>query len=291
MTLVYTVAALVVLGVVLAVVLYFVAQRFRVVEDPRIDQVESLLPGANCGACGYPGCRGMAEALVSDEDISALYCPVGGTATMKPIAEFLGKAAPEREPEVAVVRCAGSCALKPDGTTVRPRHSHYDGAPSCAIESATYAGDTGCSFGCLGKGDCVVVCAFDAIHINPQTGLPEVIDEKCTSCGKCVKACPKMIIELRRRGPKGRRVFVSCINKDKGAVTRKACEVGCIGCGKCVKVCEFEAITLENNLAYIDPVKCRLCRKCVAECPQNSIIEVGFPTKKPTQSVSQEGLS
>jgi Na+-translocating ferredoxin:NAD+ oxidoreductase RNF subunit RnfB len=282
--LIYTVLSLCVLGVFLAVVLYFVARRFHVEEDPRIDEVEAMLPGANCGACGYPGCRGMADALVVQDDISALYCPVGGAATMSSVARFLGKAAPERDPEVAVVRCAGTCALR-DGVVVRERRNVFDGARSCAVESATYAGETGCSFGCLGQGDCVGVCAFDAIAMNPATGLPEVDDAKCTACAKCVKACPKGLIELRRKGPKSRRVFVSCVNRDKGAVARKACAAACIGCGKCVKVCAFEAITMENNLAYIDPVKCKLCRKCVAECPTGSIIEVGFPLKK---EVAQE---
>jgi Na+-translocating ferredoxin:NAD+ oxidoreductase RNF subunit RnfB len=276
----YTVVSLSVLGIFLAILLYVVAQRFRVDEDPRIDVTEGMLPGANCGACGYPGCRGMADALVAQSDISALYCPVGGSATMKSVSEFLGKAAPEREPEIAVVRCAGSCALRADGTAVRALRNRFDGARSCAVEAATYGGETGCGFGCLGQGDCVSVCAFDAIRMNPETGLPEVDDEKCTACAKCVKACPKMVIELRRKGPKSRRVYVSCINKDKGAVARKGCEVACIGCGKCVKVCSFEAITLENNLAYIDPAKCKLCRKCVSECPTGSIVEVGFPAKK-----------
>jgi Na+-translocating ferredoxin:NAD+ oxidoreductase RNF subunit RnfB len=277
--LIYTVLSLCVLGVFLAVVLYFVAQRFHVEEDPRIDEVEAMLPGANCGACGYPGCRGMADALVVRDDISELYCPVGGASTMSAVAQFLGKAAAERDPEVAVVRCGGSCALR-DGVVVRERRNVFDGARSCAVEAATYAGETGCSFGCLGQGDCVGVCAFDAIAMNPATGLPEVDEAKCTACAKCVKACPKRVIELRRKGPKSRRVFVSCVNKDKGAVARKACGVACLGCGKCVKVCTFEAITLENNLAYIDPAKCKLCRKCVSECPTGSIIEVGFPPKK-----------
>ena len=116
--------------------------------------------------------------------------------------------------------------------------------------------------------------------MNPETGLPEVDEEKCTACGACVKACPKSIIELRAKGKKSRRVFVSCVNKDKGAVTRKACEVGCIGCGKCVKTCPFEAISLENNLAYIDFNKCKLCRKCVEVCPQHTILEVNFPPRK-----------
>lgn len=274
MVLLYTVSALVVLGVVLAVVLFFVARRFRVHEDPRIDQVEAMLPGANCGACGYPGCRGLADALVARDDISALFCPVGGADVMSAVAGFLGKAAPEREREIAVVRCGGSCAN-------RPRTNRFDGARSCAVQAATYAGDTGCSFGCLGQGDCVAVCAFDAIHMNPETGLPEVDAEKCTACGKCVTACPKIIIQMRRKGPKSRRVYVSCVNRDKGAVAKKACSVACIGCGKCFKVCEFEAITLGNNLACIDPVKCRLCRKCVAECPTGAIVETNFPPRKP----------
>lgn len=272
-TLLFTILVLVGLGVLSAVILYFVAQKFKVYEDPRIDQSEAMLPGANCGGCGFPGCRGLASALVEQDDISALYCPVGGAATMKTVADFLGKAAPEKEPAVAVIRCAGSFCN-------RPRTNSFDGANSCAVISSLYGGETGCTWGCLGKGDCVVVCNFDAIHINPETGLPEVDADKCTACGACVKACPKMIIELRKKGIKDRRIFVSCVNKDKGAVARKSCAVACIGCGKCVKACPFEAITLENNLAYIDYKKCKLCRKCVSECPTGAIWEVNFPPKK-----------
>ncbi|MBO7188205.1 MAG: RnfABCDGE type electron transport complex subunit B, partial [Tidjanibacter sp.] len=256
----YTILTLVVLGAVLAAVLYFVAQKFKVEEDPRIDEVESKLPGANCGGCGFAGCRGMAEALVKNDDISALYCPVGGGDVMKAIADYLGKAAPEREPQVAVVRCAGSCAN-------RPRTNQFDGAPSCAVVASLYGGETGCTFGCLGKGDCTSVCEFGAITMNAETGLPEVDDEKCTACGACVKACPKGVIELRKKFPKSRKVYVSCVNKDKGGVARKSCSAACIGCGKCAKVCPFGAITVENNLAFIDSTKCRLCRKCVVECP------------------------
>ena len=270
--LIFTILTLCVLGVLSALILYFVAQKFKVYEDPRIDTVEKMLPGANCGGCGYPGCRGMADALVSKDDISSLYCPVGGGDTMKSIAEFLGKAVAEKEPQVAVVRCNGTCEK-------RPRTNKFDGASSCAVEAALYGGETGCTFGCLGNGDCVAACNFDAIHMDPVTGIPVVDEEKCTACGACVKACPKMIIELRRKGIKNRRVYVSCVNKDKGAVARKACQAACIGCGKCVKTCSFEAITLENNLAYIDPAKCKLCRKCVSECPTGAIVEVNFPPK------------
>lgn len=277
--LIYTVACLVGIGVISALVLYVVAQKFKVYEDPRIDQSEALLPGANCGGCGFPGCRGLATALVESDDISALYCPVGGAEVMKSVATMLGKAVPEKEPTVAVVKCGGTCA-------VRPKTNLYDGAASCASMAMLYGGETGCSFGCLGKGDCVAVCNFDAIKINPTTHLAEVDDAKCTACGACVKACPKTIIELRKRGVKERRIFVDCSSKDKGAVTRKACSVGCIGCGKCVKVCPFEAITLANNLAYIDASKCKFCRKCAVECPTGAIVELNFPPKK---TVVQQG--
>ena len=261
------------LGALLALLLFVVAKQFKVEEDPRIDEVEKMLPGANCGGCGFAGCRGMSEALVKSDDISSLYCPVGGAECMKAVACYLGKAAAERAPMVAVVRCGGSCEM-------RPKTNTFDGAHSCLVASSLYAGDTGCSFGCLGLGDCVAKCEFDALHINPATGLPEVDEEKCTACGACVKACPKMIIELRKKAPKGRKIYVSCVNKAKGAVARKACKVACIGCGKCAKVCAHDAITVENNLAYIDSMKCKMCRKCVVECPTGAIVEVGFPARK-----------
>ena len=280
-----TVLTLCVVGVLAAVVLYFVAQKFKVYEDPRIDAVESMLPGANCGGCGYPGCRGLADALVGSDDLSSLYCTAGGAETMRKIAEYLGKIAPEKEPAVAVVRCNGSCEK-------RPRTNIYDGAVSCAIEAALYGGETGCSYGCLGGGDCVSACAFGALSIDPQSGLPVVNEALCTACGACVKACPKGIIELRKKGVKGRRVYVGCMNKDKGAIARKACESACIGCSKCLKTCSFDAITLQNNLAYIDADKCRLCRKCVEGCPTGAILQVNFPARPaPTGTAMKTGAS
>ncbi|MDR0385658.1 MAG: RnfABCDGE type electron transport complex subunit B [Prevotellaceae bacterium] len=272
-TIIFTVVILSSFGVVLAVILYFVAQKFKVFEDPRIDGVVEILPGANCGGCGYAGCRAFAEALVKNDDISAMLCPVGGNSVMTMAAERLGKTAVMKDPLVAAVRCAGSCKM-------RPKTNLFEGAKSCVVMSTTYSGDTGCSFGCLGQGDCAVSCNFDAIRINPETLLPEVDDEKCTACGSCVKACPKFIIELRKKGPKNRRIFVACANKEKGGVARKSCGSACTGCTKCQKVCNFEAITIADNLAYIDHAKCRLCRKCVTECPTNVIRELNFPPKK-----------
>lgn len=280
--LVNSIAILSILGVALAIILYFVAQKFKVDEDPRIDLVEEVLPGANCGGCGYPGCRGFAEALVKADEFGDLFCPVGGNDTMAKAASVLGKEAETKEPQIALIRCAGS----PEH---RKRTRQYDGATSCKLASLTFSGDTDCQFGCLGLGDCVEVCNFDAIYIDPETLLPVVVEDNCTACGACVKACPKDIIELRKKGPKGKRIFVSCINEDKGGIARKACKVACIGCGKCVKVCPHDAITLENNLAYIDFNKCKLCRKCVAECPTGAIHEIHFPPRKPkTESVKAE---
>jgi Na+-translocating ferredoxin:NAD+ oxidoreductase RNF subunit RnfB len=280
-TVIYTIISLSVLGLTSAIILYFVAQKFKVEEDPRIDEVEGMLPGANCGGCGFPGCRGLAEALVKADDISNLNCPVSDAAGMAGIAKYLGHEASAAEPKIAVVRCNGTCEN-------RPKINHYDGAGSCAISAALYSGDTGCSYGCLGEGDCVAACKFDAMYMDPETGLPVIIEDKCVACGACVKACPKDIIELRNKGKKDRRIFVSCVNEDKGGVAKKSCSAACIGCGKCVKVCPFDAITLVNNLAYIDYNKCKLCRKCVIECPTNAIHEINFPPKKPVTPITEQ---
>ena len=271
------VIALGILGLVLAAVLFLIAKKFAVEEDPRIGQVAEVLPQANCGGCGFPGCSGFAEACVKAADGGSLdgkLCPVGGQPVMEKVAGILGLAAEAAEPKVAVVRCNGTCEN-------RPRTVVYDGVKTCRIAHNTAGGETGCFFGCLGCGDCVAACAFGALHMNAETGLPEVDESKCTACGKCTKACPRGIIELRPMGKKGRRMVVQCVNKDKGPVAGKACAVSCIGCGKCQKVCEFEAITVESNLAYIDPAKCRLCRKCEDACPKGTIVAMNFPPRKP----------
>jgi len=195
---------------------------------------------------------------------------VGGNDTMASAASILGKEAIEQAPKVAVVRCNGT-------PEYRPKLNVYNGAPTCAIINSLYMGESGCPHGCLGEGDCVVVCDFDAIHMDAETGLPVVVDDKCTACGACVEACPRDIIELRKKNKKDRKIFVSCINEEKGAMAKKNCSVACIGCSKCFKVCEYDAITMENNLAFIDSEKCKLCRKCVTECPTGAILELNFP--------------
>ena len=277
MTIIWTVVILTVLGLALALVLYLVADKFKVEEDPRIDEIEKVMPGANCGGCGFAGCRAFADAAVKAKDLDSQFCPVGGNDTMKKVASILGYEIKEKAPMVAVVRCAGSCDK-------RPKTSEYDGFKSCKVLASLYSGDTGCAYGCLGCGDCVAACQFGALKMDPATGLPVVDESKCTACGACAKACPKGVIELRAKGPRSMRVFVSCINKDKGGVARKACAAACIGCGKCAKVCVHEAITVENNVAYIDFTKCKLCKKCVAECPTGAIHAVNFPVLKPKEA-------
>lgn len=279
--LLYTIIALSSIGIIAAVILYYIAQKFKVYEDPRIHLVEEVLPGANCGGCGFPGCKAFAEALVKTDDFSLLFCPVGGNETMEKVAKILGREAVAKDPQVAVIRCSGSFEY-------RPKTTIYEGAASCAIAASLYSGDTGCTYGCLGLGDCVKACDFNAMYMDLKTGLPVVIDENCTACGACVKACPKNIIELRKKNKKDRKIFVSCINEDKGGIAKKNCFVACIGCNKCFKVCPYEAITMNNNLAYIDSEKCKLCRKCVIECPTNSILEINFPPRKENNLENKE---
>lgn len=272
-TIIVTIISLSLLAAVSAVILYFVAQKFHVVEDPRIDDVQAALPAANCGGCGFAGCRNFAEAIVAAETFDGLNCPVGGNEVMKLIAGMLGKTAGEAEPLTAVLLCNGTPGF-------RPRTTHYDGVENCRIQHNLYIGETNCSYGCLGNGDCVKACKFGALKIDSETNLPVIDDDKCVACGACIKSCPRNLIELRKKAKKDRKIYVACSNCDKGAVAIKACKAACIACGKCVKVCEYGAITIEKNLAHIDSKKCKLCRKCVAECSTKSILEINFPPRK-----------
>lgn len=283
-TLLITIISLSLLAFISAVILYFVAQKFKVFEDPRIDEVHAVLPGVNCGGCGFAGCRNFAEALVKADNFEGLYCPVGGADVMGTAAKMLGKEAPIVDPLVAVLKCNGT----PEN---RPRTSRYDGASDCRISNNLYIGETDCSYGCMGYGDCVKACAFNAMYMDNPTELPVILDDKCVACGACVKACPRNLIELRKKAKKDRKIYVACSNCDKGGPARKACKVACIGCNKCFNVCEYRAITIENNLAYVDARKCTFCRKCVSECPTNAIIELNFPPRKPKVEIQAETVN
>ena len=196
-----------------------------------------------------------------------------GGETMRRIADLLGTRADEGAAMTAVVRCNGSCG-------VRVRTARYDGLKTCFAMHACGMGDTACGYGCLGCGDCVRACAFGALSMSDVSGLPVVDMERCTGCGRCADVCPRGIIALRRRREGNRLVAVRCVNSDRGAVAVKACSSACIGCGKCVKVCAFDAVTVKNNLSWIDDEKCRLCRKCEAACPTGAVFAFNFPQRK-----------
>ena len=253
-----------VVGLVSALVLFLASKKFAVWEDPRIKQVSDVLPQANCGGCGYPGCSGFASACVKAAEggsLSDLNCAPGGQAVMEQIAGILGLQASAAAPKVAVVRCQGTCDVRPHGV-------EFDGAHSCKVQNMTGMGETLCQYGCLGEGDCASVCLFGAITVNPATRIAEVDESKCTGCGACAKACPKSIIHMI---PDDVNPVVLCQNTDKGAQTRKVCSTGCIGCMKCTKFCPTNAISVSNNLAVIDQDLCIACMQCADECPVNAI--------------------
>ncbi len=273
LSILYSALLLSAIGVVAAIILYIVSKKFYVYENPLIADVDEILPAANCGGCGSPGCKAFAEKLVATDDISELFCPVGGNEVMKQVSEIIGKEVAEKDPTVAVLLCQGGC-------DVRPKTTIYQGPKTCAISAMVYSGETDCQWGCLGDGDCVAVCDFDAMYMDEKTELPVIITDKCTSCEACVKACPRDILEMRPKNKRDLKIYVACLNEDKGGIAKKACSVACIGCSKCEDICPKDAITMTDTLAYIDPIACTLCRKCVPVCPTDSIIETNFPPKK-----------
>lgn len=260
----YTLIVMGAIGLIGASILYLTAKKFRVEEDPRIDEVEGCLPGANCGACGRKGCRDFAAECVRRGNLDGLACPGAGSEGMRKIAAILGAEASDTARKVAVIKCNGDC-------TARPEVYIYDGAVSCAVMDSVGCGTTACSYGCLGCGDCVSACSFEAIRIDPSTHLPVIDTDVCTGCGLCAAECPRNIIELRPAGCRDRRVWVACSSRDKGALARKICSSACIGCGKCSRVCAFSAVSLADNLSYIDPELCKTCGKCAGVCPTGAI--------------------
>jgi len=248
-----------VIGLIGAIILVAASILMYVPVDERVTKITSVLAGANCGACGCAGCADYAKSIVEDgNEINK--CTPGGAACAAAIAEIMGVEAGSSTPMKAVVGCAGTCG-------VTSKKYEFDGIQSCQAVKGFYGGDGACAFGCLGYGDCVKACPFDAIHI--VDGIAKVDREKCVGCGACSKACPNSVISIvpeHKRKP-----IVACQNKDKGALTRKACTAGCIGCMKCAKACPKEAIVVENNVAYIDQAKCVGCQLCMKECPVGAI--------------------
>lgn len=249
-----------VVGLFVGLFLGIAGIKFRVKVDAREEKVLNALPGNNCGGCGYPGCSGLASAIVKgDAPVNA--CPVGGEPVGKKIGKIMGVEAEASAKMVAFVKCQGDC----DKT--RNDYEYY-GIEDCRMLGfVPNGGPKSCNFGCLGYGSCVKVCPFDAIHV--ENGLARVDKEKCKACGKCIAVCPKNLIELV---PYDSRIKVACSSRDKGPAVMKSCDVGCIGCSLCARNCPMVAIEVKDSLAKIDYEKCVQCNTCLEKCPKKAII-------------------
>ena len=250
------------LGGVLGLFLAIASRVFAVKKDERIDKIVDALPGANCGGCGYSGCAAYAEAVVAGNAKNGA-CAVGGTACATAIAEIMGTEACEVKVMRARVLCVGGC----DEASYK---FIYEGASDCAAAVSISGGAKFCRFGCIGKGTCAKVCAFDAITV--ENGLAKIDIQKCTGCGTCVGVCPRKVIELV---PLDSFVTVDCKSEDDGKTTRGYCKVGCIACRICEKNCPAAAIKVENNRAVIDYDLCTACGLCADKCPRKIIHKKG----------------
>jgi len=249
------------LTLLLATALVVASRKLYVWEDPRIDTVEDMLPHANCGACGFPGCRPFAEALVGGAALPGK-CTVSPEEGRVRIANFLGVDVGAEEKIVARLACAG-------GSNVARNHAHYDGLQSCAAAAQVAGGGKGCFWGCLGLADCAVVCDFDAIHMNAHA-LPVVDEDKCTACGDCVQACPKDLFSLH---PVSHRLWVACRSLEEGDEILEDCEVACTACGRCAMDAPG-LITMQNNLPVVDYGKNHNTKDPIQRCPTGAIVWV-----------------
>ena len=251
------------MGLVFGLLLGFASKIFAVKTDERYDEILEILPGANCGGCGFAGCSAYANALVKG-GVRANMCPVCSDSISNKIADILGIKNEETEKMIARVLCNGS----PDKAVQK---YVFDGPMDCHAAMRLGGGEKMCPYGCLGFGSCVSVCKFDAIHI--KNGVAVICFEKCVACGACANECPKNIIKIL---PAKSKYTITCKSVEKGKITRSDSSVGCSGCGICAKICPEDAITIKDNLAAIDPVKCVNCGICAEKCPQHSINHVDF---------------
>lgn len=247
-----------VMGGLFGIMLAIASKVFAVEMDPKVVDILDALPGANCGACGFPGCEGLANAIAAG-NAPVNGCAIGGQDVADNVADIMGVNAGNISREVAVVKCQGDCDKAVN-------KYDYHGIQDCRLISDISLGSKGCSFGCVGGGSCVAVCEFDAIHL--VNGIAVVDKEKCVACKKCIITCPKNIIELM---PYESQTVVKCNSTDPGKIVRVNCSVGCIGCKICEKSCPKDAIHVENNLAKIDYEKCINCGICASKCPTNAI--------------------
>ncbi|MCL2410510.1 MAG: RnfABCDGE type electron transport complex subunit B [Treponema sp.] len=243
------------IGIICAVILNVASKLMYVKIDERIAQLSEILPGINCGVCGYPGCSAYADALISGENVKPNLCTPGGVEALAKISSILGIEAGTIEQKIAVVSCSGD-------RISRQKKMAYSGIQTCEAASPLFGGENACSFGCLGYGDCQRVCPNGAICM--ESGLARISPHLCIGCALCVKTCPHKLISVEKKDDFP--IIVACKNTEKGAIVRKKCTNGCIACTKCLKVCPDEAIVIENNLAKISYTKCSGCKKCAEVC-------------------------
>ena len=258
-TILLSILVLGVLGAIFGALLAFASKIFHVDVDPKQAAVRDCLAGANCGGCGFPGCDGYAAAVAAGK-APTNKCVAGGAEAAAKIAEIMGVSADASEKMVAFVPCSGC-----EG--VAQKRFNYSGPQDCRA-AMLFGGKSNksCTFACIGMGNCVKVCKFDAMHI--VNGIAQVDRMNCVGCGACAEACPKSIVKLI---PESQRVMTGCSSKDKGAVVTKICSAGCIGCGKCARECPADAIELADNLAVIHADKCVGCGHCSDICPRHII--------------------
>ena len=264
MIIVYSIITLGVLGLLYGLGLAFASKKFFVEVDPKIEQINEILPGANCGACGHPGCFAYAEAIVTQsEEINK--CAPGGAGATKNIADIMGMKATANERKIAVIHCQSG------GKSNTFFRYKYEGISTCKAAVLISNGPNLCNYGCVYQNDCIEACSFDAIHVD-ENGMRIIDFEKCTGCGACVQACPRNLIELV---PVSKKVHVLCTSHDRGAEAKKRCGnlTACIGCGLCAKKCPVGAIEMKDNLAVIDYEKCINCGLCASVCPTKAIVD------------------
>ena len=256
------------LGLMFGLVLAVASQVFYVEADPRLEKLNDCLPGANCGGCGYAGCAGYAEAVLEGRTEIGR-CASGGNECAQAMAAIMGTEAGEVTRKVALVRCSGEKSYDQSGNLVSGARmkANYEGYRDCLAASKVGGrGPLACKYGCLGFGNCVKACKYDAIKI--VGGVARVNEQRCVGCMSCAAVCPRDLIVAVEPN---RNVVIACNSMAKGAVTTRGCTVGCIGCGLCKKICPREAITVENNLAVIDYSKCDNCGLCATVCPKRLI--------------------
>ncbi len=245
------------IGFLLGLLLGLFKKIFSVKVDPKIQAIRDALSGANCGGCGFAGCDSFAEAVVKGKASSA-GCVAGGADCASAIAFIMGSSASGVTPKIAFLACNGTEESALERGT-------YIGVKTCRASQLVAGGTKKCSFGCIGFGDCVEACPFDAIHMGHHS-LPIVDKEKCVGCGKCVKACPKTLLVLIPKDSKGAIARCSCRSDNKAQI-KKDCSAGCFKCGMCVRKCPKSAIQMLNGIPSIDRSKCDLCGECIKSCP------------------------